>query len=72
MTSDKKWKGCIGYDREGVEQYREFETEAEAKAYMEGANDAMTVAEHGTIDGEFNPLEDYWAIAFQGDFADER
>ena len=57
----KIWKGCIGYDREGIEQYRDFETEAEAKAYQRGAEDMKEICESGLEDPDmFNPLEDYW------------
>lgn len=58
------FKGCIGYDREGIEQYREFKTENEAQAYIKGAQDMKDIClrnvEADALEIPYDPLEDYW------------
>jgi len=55
-----KWFGRIGYDNEGIVCEKEFKTEAEAKAYEQGASDMQKECDNGVSEGEFSPLEDYW------------
>ena len=58
----KIFYGRIGYDGEGIVVEKEFKTADEAKAYEQGALDMKEQCDQGTSEGEFNPLEDYWAI----------
>jgi hypothetical protein len=58
MTAQgKKWYGKLVFTREGVEQYHEFETKAEAKAYVQGVRDAKSL----TANEDYDPLDEYQA-----------
>lgn len=48
----KKWYGKIIFQREGCEYVREFNTEAEAKAYMQGCKDCEAVQDPDTVSEE--------------------
>lgn len=62
-----KWFGKLVYSREGIVDYHEFETEAEAKAYVKGIADCkdQTSAE------DDDQLEDFFGHADQIEPVDE-
>jgi len=53
------WYGRVGYDHEGIVREKEFETKAEAEAYVLGAYDMKSQSDCC----EDSPLEDYWAVS---------
>jgi len=44
-----KWYGKIIFRNEGCEYFREFETEAEAKAYVQGCKDREACEDPDTV-----------------------
>lgn len=65
-TPEMPWFGRLGYDREGIVKEREFKTEAEAKAYAQGLQDAINESLCGDCS-----LEDYWTASSQEESIDE-
>lgn len=56
-----KWYGKLVLESEGCVDWHEFETEAEAKAYKLGIDDAKSQ----TASEDDDPLEDYFGGADQ-------
>lgn len=63
----KLWFGRVVYSGEGIEMERQFETEAEARAYAAGFDDAKEVATNGDEDA----LEDYFSCVSDEPSVDE-
>lgn len=68
FKSRKPWFAKLIFTREGVEAYYTYKTEREARAYVDGFNEAKRLIEAG---GDDDPLEDYQAVADQLEPRDE-
>lgn len=59
-----KWYGKIIFRNEGVYDYEEFDTQAEANAFVLAFNKGKELSV-SCDDGDGDALEDYWACADQ-------
>lgn len=63
LDKTERWWGREVFTREGITREFEFKTQGEAAAFVVGYNLAKETSENGTEHGQFDPLEDFVAVA---------